>query len=113
MLVELQLLSFAKALCRYSAEASDTYVGGCKYLSFLGGGGGRNIISNLSYNTIDLWPEVQAVSLRVLYFCFFNSIKLWLFLSSLFCQHDSITEFYFLRYHSKSLCYISFSLHAC
>ena len=35
MLLELQLLSFpAEALCRYSAEASDTYVVGCKYLSF-------------------------------------------------------------------------------
>jgi len=33
MLVELQLLSFAaEALCRYSAEASGTYVIGC--LSF-------------------------------------------------------------------------------
>jgi len=93
MLVELQLLSFAEALCRYSAEASDTYVGGCKYLSFLGGG--RNIISNLYYNTKDLWLEIQAVPLRVLYFCLFNNIQLWLFLSSLFCQHDSKTEFYF------------------
>ena len=35
MLVELQLLSFAaEALCRYSAEESDTYIVGCKYLSF-------------------------------------------------------------------------------
>jgi len=35
MLVEPQLLSFAaEALCRYSAEASDTYIIGYKYLSF-------------------------------------------------------------------------------
>lgn len=35
MLVELQLLSFgAEELCKYSAEASDKYVGACNYLSF-------------------------------------------------------------------------------
>jgi hypothetical protein len=67
---------------------------------------GRNIISNLSYNIKDLWPEVQAVPLRVLYFCLFNSIQLCFFLSSLFCQHDSKTEFYF--WYIKVKAYVTF-----
>jgi hypothetical protein len=53
-----------------------------------------------------LWSEVQAVPLRVLYFCLFNGIQLWPF--SLFTVSSTCLQNWvlFLRYHSKS--YVTF-----